>query len=253
MRRIHDATWFRVAKVWSTTGARRRPLPSSAAPHLSGVACGRRSIARRQSCERLTRLTSSSSGRAVARPSWSARSRGRGLRPSHPARGAVVAAIPRSLRRLQQVQGATAATALRECRHTAPCVGQRHTAQQAPTWGRASADWEECIGQTVDESGQRRRSGSNPANSQPPRSHRIPSRYGCRLVGSVVRRIAPQESPMKGPDQSKMKDVIREGSGTTTCCNRPPPYTGTGRSNSGLKNRLARAAKMIGVKPTTAA
>jgi hypothetical protein len=26
----------------------------------------------------------------------------------------------------------------------------------------------------------------------------------------------------------------------------------TGRSNSGLKNRLARAAKMIGVKPTTA-
>ena len=29
-------------------------------------------------------------------------------------------------------------------------------------------------------------------------------------------------------------------------------YAGTGRSNSGLKNRLARAAKMIGVKPTTA-
>ena len=27
----------------------------------------------------------------------------------------------------------------------------------------------------------------------------------------------------------------------------------TGRSNSGLKNRLARAAKMIGVKPITAA
>ena len=26
----------------------------------------------------------------------------------------------------------------------------------------------------------------------------------------------------------------------------------TGRSNAGLKNRLARAAKMIGVKPTTA-
>ena len=29
--------------------------------------------------------------------------------------------------------------------------------------------------------------------------------------------------------------------------------TGTGRSNSGLKNRLARAAKMMGVKPITAA
>jgi hypothetical protein len=29
--------------------------------------------------------------------------------------------------------------------------------------------------------------------------------------------------------------------------------TGTGRSNSGLKNRLARAAKMIGVKPITTA
>jgi hypothetical protein len=29
-------------------------------------------------------------------------------------------------------------------------------------------------------------------------------------------------------------------------------YAGTGRSNSGLKNRLARPAKMIGVKPITA-
>ena len=29
--------------------------------------------------------------------------------------------------------------------------------------------------------------------------------------------------------------------------------TATGRSSSGLKNRLARAAKMIGVKPITAA
>ena len=29
--------------------------------------------------------------------------------------------------------------------------------------------------------------------------------------------------------------------------------TGTGRSNSGLKNRLPRAAKMIGVNPITAA
>ena len=27
MRRIHDATWFQVAKVWSTTGARLWPLP----------------------------------------------------------------------------------------------------------------------------------------------------------------------------------------------------------------------------------
>ena len=29
-------------------------------------------------------------------------------------------------------------------------------------------------------------------------------------------------------------------------------YPGTGRSNSGLKKRLASAARMIGVKPTTA-
>ena len=30
-------------------------------------------------------------------------------------------------------------------------------------------------------------------------------------------------------------------------------WTGTGRSNSGLKNRLSRAAKIIGAKPITAA
>ena len=41
--------------------------------------------------------------------------------------------------------------------------------------------------------------------------------------------------------------TYREAAWPLVCC------AETGRSNSGLKNRLARAAKMIGAKPITAA
>ena len=50
---------------------------------------------------------------------------------------------------------------------------------------------------------------------------------------------------------SKDNDASRGSHSAASCY--ALAYAGTGRSNSGLKNRLARAAKMIGVKPITAA
>ena len=64
--------------------------------------------------------------------------------------------------------------------------------------------------------GQRGRPVSHQANPQPPRSHRVPSRHGHRLVGRAVRRIAPQESVEgTGSGEDEGRDQGR-GSGTPT-------------------------------------
>ena len=61
-----------------------------------------------------------------------------------------------------------------------------------------------------------------------------PPIHGKRTIATSVQFLSI-EAPLKGNDYCAV--AYR---------------TATGRSNSGLKNRLARAAKMIGVKPTTA-
>ena len=54
------------------------------------------------------------------------------------------------------------------------------------------------------------------------------------------------------PDDVRSMDALGD-MGASPNCYAIATSTGTGRSNSGLKNRLPRAAKMIGVKPITTA
>ena len=61
-----------------------------------------------------------------------------------------------------------------------------------------------------------------------------PPIHGKRTIATSVQFLSI-EAPLRGNDDHAV--AYR---------------TATGRSNLGLKNQLARAAKMIGVKPTTA-
>ena len=71
----------------------------------------------------------------------------------------------------------------------------------------------------------------------------------CFAPITTKRRIAEEWRDVPQPDlfTSKLHPYWITSFVRSSYC------TGTGRSNLGLKNRLPRAAKMIGVKPITAA
>ena len=63
----------------------------------------------------------------------------------------------------------------------------------------------------------------------------------CRSGRAILACSLTTACPCATNDSALLNPPARHGS------------AGSGRSNSGLKNRLAMAAKMIGVKPITAA